>query len=572
MTQLHPDLVRSVFALKYKRDDALAPQTDDELHAWLLEVTGYYVPRAAVVEGHKSPFQLIADFFFNRVTDAVALAGRETGKTTDTALLHLANSRWKPLHETIHYGATGTQASRCDTEYARALASPKYDAERPKRRGKQGGGSEYIAPDGHVAAEILPGTDTQTQGGHPHIVSFDEAEQSKYQPFTNAKGMPSEYRHDGTSDVGQFLTLSTRQYRSGRMQVILDEAQAGGIPIYEWNVFESMEPCDGKDGRHACNGWECPLALWCMGGAPPDGSEEAAEVPHECEEDDLPHGRAVHADGYRSYQQILTVYNRNNRETWEAQHLCIRPESSSLIYSTFSRANAPSPDDVSYYVEGEGRLLLAYDWGWTDNTIVTFIQEVDGLRPDGTMGLAWYVFGELVDNEHDGKWYADRVIERICALPDYEGPSPTHWGQMAAGKRKWPKGGDMPEVWPAVVAGDPSAPQLRNAFRAAGIGARSAKAAKHEVAAGQQVLRAFIASGGGRRLYVDPVACPSTVQALERYGSKRLPDGSYTEMPDPSPENHIYSHPVDALRYLAWVSRRRFGITVDTAEDVIDDE
>ena len=574
MTLARPEIVTMKLAAKRLAERRAAratpdggPTTDEQLHAWLLKSTGYYVPRAAVVEGHRSPFELIADLYFNRITDAVALAGRETGKTTDTALLHLANGRWKPNHETTHFGSTGTQAGRCDTEYGKALRSPSYDAAPPRRRGKQGGGNEYISDDGHVVCEILPGTDTQTQGGHPHLVSFDEAEQSKYQPFENAKGMPSEYRHGDERDVGQFLTLSTRQYRSGRMQAILDTAQADGIPIYEWNVFESMEPCDGKKGRHKCNGWECPLALWCMGGAPPDGSEEAVEVPHECEAKGPAHGRAVHADGYRSYQQILTVFGRNSRETWEAQHLCLRPESSSLIYSTFNRANAPSPEDVSFYVPGDGRLLLSYDWGWTDPTILQFVQEVDGLRPDGTMGLAWYVFDEIVDNEHDGVWYADRVIEKICNLPDYNGPTPKHWDQMKRGRRPWPKISGWPEVWPAVVAGDPSAVQLRNALRASGLGARSPRRVKHEIAQGQQVLRAFIAAGGGRRLYVDPVACPVTVTALERYGAKRLPDGSYGELPDQAAENHVYSHPTDALRYLAWTQRRRFGVTVDNSPD-----
>ena len=573
MTSRPVEARRIVNRIKYRRDvSAGAPQTDDALHAWLLQTTGYYVPRVPVVEGHKAPFQLIADFYFGRITDAVALAGRETGKTADTALLHLANGRWKPGHETIHFGSTGGQADRCNTEYARVLNSPEYDVPIPRHRGKQGGGREYISADGHVVCEILPGTLTQTQSGHPNLVSFDEAEQSHYQAFTNAKGMPSEYRVGDESSVGQFLTLSTRQYRSGRMQAILDEAQADGIPIYEWNVLTSMEPCDGKEGRHACNGWECPIALWCMGGTPPDGSDEAVEVPHACE-DGHPHGRAVHADGYRSYQQILTVFNRNDRDTWEAQHLCIRPEASSLIYSTFrSATNAPSPDDVLYYAPGEGRLLLAYDFGWTDPTIIQFVQEMDGLRPDGTMGLAWYVFDEIVDNEHDGEWYAQRVVEKICALPDYVGPSPEDWARMKTDRMPWPKPGRWPEVWPAVVAGDPSAPQLRSALRAAGVGARGAKSTKHEVAQGQQVLRAFIASGGGRRLYVDPVACPVTVMAFERYGSKRLPDGSYGEMPDPSPANHVYSHPTDALRYLAWPNRRRFGVTVDRTEEGEDDD
>lgn len=561
-----------------------APQTDDELHAYIKEATGYHVPRVAVVEGHSPPFAMIADFFFGRVTDAVALAGRETGKTVDMALLHIANARWKPNHTTTHFGAVMSQATRCATEYRRAVRRSAFDDGRPKERGRLGGGKEFEWPARFGSlCEILPGTEAQTQSGHPHLVSFDEAEQSKYQSFTNAKGMPSEYRHGDRRIVGQFLTASTRQFRGGRMQAILDDATAKGIKVYEWNVLDSMEPCDGQSGRPSCVGWECPIARWCMGGEPPDVDREAydyeppVETPHHCDEDKQrgPHGRVVHADGYRSYEQILAVFNRNDIETWESQHLCIRPESASIIYSTFTNANRPPPTEVSYYVPGEGRLLLGYDWGWTDPTILGFVQEVDGLRPDGTSGIAWYVFDELVDNQHDGGWYATEVVKRLCALEGYEGPTPAEWNRMRLGRLPWPGArgsayAGFPAVWPAVVAGDPSAVQLRQALRAAGIGARSPKRVKHEVAVGQQVLRAYIASGGGRRLYVDPVACPVTVEHLERYGAKRLPDGSYTELPDPSPENHQYSHGTDWLRYLAWANRRRFGVTVDSVTDADD--
>lgn len=81
-------------ALK-KQGKEKGPQTDDELHAWILKYLGMNIPRVAVCEDHQAPFSFIADLYFERVTSAIAMANRGGSKTMSSAILHLLNSLFK---------------------------------------------------------------------------------------------------------------------------------------------------------------------------------------------------------------------------------------------------------------------------------------------------------------------------------------------------------------------------------------------------------------------------------------------------------------------------------------------
>ena len=67
-------------------------------------------------------------------------------------------------------------------------------------------------------------------------------------------------------------------------------------------------------------------------------------------------------------------------------------------------------------------------------------------------------------------------------------------------------------------------------------------------------------------MFIHP-RCATTIERLQNYRARGLDDGSYLDLPDPSAENHQYSHACDSLRYLAWVLRREFGIRTVGADD-----
>lgn len=535
-------------------DPLRRPSTPAELHKWISDELGAHIPRNNVCPDHDAPFAFVADAFLNDISDAVVLGPRSGGKTRSLAHLHTANARWKPGHETTHYGAIMAQANRCRREYDRGIARPVFYDFSITRRGIPGGGYERTWASGSQI-EILPGTEAQTQGPHPHVTTYDELEQGKRQPRENAKATVEAYTDplSGEERVGQYIETSTRVTGLGLMQTALNEAAENKTPIYTWCVLETMRPCDGVSGP-TCKGWSCPIAKWCIG----DG--EAAAL-HVCEDGGV-HGRVVHADGWRSYEQIIAVFTRAGEDTWEAQHLCRKPESKALIYSPFSAANVTEFAD---YIPGAGPIWLSYDWGFTDNTHINLWQVRDGERPDGTRGLALYGFLELVGNQRSERDWVEDIVIAITETEGYDGPTVEEWKLIWQGRAKWPR--PWPDVWPEISAGDPSAVQFRSELRAIGAGlVRDPKLTTHKVVSGQDTLRTLILAGGGRQLYLHP-RCGATIHSLENYRAKMLPDGSFTEKPDPDPANHAFSHGCDGPRYMAWSERRRFGIGTGSSVD-----
>ena len=215
--------------LKHRQaETSQRPIDDDGLDRWLTKITGRHIPRKAVCPDHDAPFAFVSDLFFHNVTDALVLANRGGGKTSDMAGLHLANGRFKGGFETSHIGAIDIQAHRCYAPYCKGLMHPELRA---------------LAPNPHIrftqwsngsSIEILPGTPAQTQGGHPHLVAYDELESGKYQPYENSKAMPMEWRDGEETRLGQFVALSTRVSSMGLMQRALDEALEKGTRVYSW--------------------------------------------------------------------------------------------------------------------------------------------------------------------------------------------------------------------------------------------------------------------------------------------------------------------------------------------------
>lgn len=500
------------------------PDSPDALNDWIQQVTGHRIPAAAVCPGHDAPLDFVWKMFDHKLPEALVLANRAGGKTFNVAALHLANAFHKPGFDTSHIGAIEIQAKRCYSYYTAGLRSDKLRA---------------AAPDPHIRdtvwvngsrIEILPGTEAQTQGGHPHMVTFDELEQGKRQPYENAKSMPVEWRDaNGVRQRGQFLATSTRQTSLGLMQRALDEAAANGIPVITWCLFETMEPCDGKDGRPDCDRATCPLDEWCQ-------------------------GRAVEAKGWRSRDEIIGMFRRVGRDTWEAQHLCLKPDAKALIYAPFSRDNI---SETAEYEPDAGPVWLFADWGFTDPTHICFVQQ---------RGETWYQFDEIVGSNQSERHWVEATIRRIIALPDYAGPTFEEW-QKIWQSNEWPE--VWPAVWPSAVP-DPSAVQFRQEFKAHGITAARPALVKHEVEAGQDVLRAAILSGGELRRYICHPRNVHTIRCLSNYRARELADGSFDPRPDPDPANHAFSHGCDALRYGFWRVRKALGITTGGNDEASD--
>lgn len=526
---LSPQYAASTVALvmeEHRAGPTERPMTPGALHAWFKAITGHDIPRTAVCPHHCAPFDFVSDLFFHEVIDALVLANRGGGKTEDMASLHLANGRFKDGFETSHIGAIDIQAHRCYAYYQRGLMHSEL------RR---------YAPDPHIRnttwtngsfLEILPGTVAQTQGGHPRLVAYDELESGKYQPYENSKGMPSEWDDDGVSRLGQFVALSTRVSGMGLMQRALDEALEKGTKVYEWCIFETMQPC-----TETCADDGCLLYEWT-------------------------NGASINATGWRSHADILSHYRRAGQDMWDAQYLCKKPEAKALIYAPFAPANVT---EEAEYEEGNHPLFVFYDWGFTDSTHIDLVQYRDG---------AFFQFDELVGSNKPERDWVREIVRRVTLLSGYNGPpyepepdpdeKPPGWAPRLCWQGMWLKD-EWPDSWPAVwpdAIGDPSAVQMRAEFKAHGISAAIPKKVKHEVEAGQDVLRAAICSGDGLRRYFIHPRCVKSIESLSRYRARMLADGSFDPRPDPDPANHAWSHGCDSKRYGVWRLRRWLGLEV----------
>lgn len=249
--------------------------------------------------------------------------------------------------------------------------------------------------------------------------------------------------------------------------------------------------------------------------------------------------------GIISDAEIIDARGTLTEAEFSELYLAVPAKTLALIYAPFNATNITERAD---YLPDAGPIYIAYDWGFTDPTAILLCQ-----YRDGTL----HVFDELYGSGRSEADWVQEVVRRVIALPGYEGPTYEEWGTSWR-DGKSPK--QWPNLWPDLAAGDPSAVQLRAEFNRRGIGARKPKYVKHAVTSGQDVLRALIETADEQRhLFVHP-RCTHLIEGFENLRATEHEDGSFAPRPDPAPDNHAYSHAPDAMRYLAWATRRMFNI------------
>lgn len=533
---IYAQLIEAVRAESRQRavDTTKRPQTKEELNDWFADFLGMRLPATAVCPGHDAPLDVAWDIFANRVDEAIVLGSRGGGKTQLLAMVHVANAYWKVYadgsgHVTTHYGSVERQARRAYAHYKGFVARPKV-----KPHVKETSATKSTWKDGSEV-EILPGTEIQTQGPHSYVVSWDELESGLRQPYENARGIPME---DPDGNSGQFITTSTRQKRGGLMQQALDDAPRRGAKVYNFCVWETIIP-----GR---------VPSKCKHTAEQHADHENREA-FDCLQPLSKYTRGLklsHATGWRSLRDVLATFRRMAQDTFETQVLNLRPESGALLYPTFGEANVTTDAE---YVSGRG-LLWGCDSGFNDPTWIGFFQ----LR-----GGALWLFDEVTGAHRTERHWIREGLRRVLQLPDYQGPTLEEWQEYWEGRSAAPR--PWPRVWPHATA-DPTAGHFRRELREHGVGRSPVKKTKHDLLDGQSVLRAAFSSVGVVRFYVHP-RCVTFIKGAESYQSIELPDGSYGELPDPSPSNHAFSHPLDGSRYLAFRYRRELGLVAPGGGD-----
>lgn len=303
----------------------------DGLHLFIKEVFGIHIPNVAIVPGHSSPFDFIADHLFDEFTSALVLANRSGGKTMDFAILDALSVF---LHENIEVATVAAiepQAQRCYSYFkdymTKIPAFAWYVESLTMGRTDMKTG---------CSMQVLIGTVSGVNSPHPQYVFLDEIDLWKWPILQQAFSMAQ-----GKGDIQSKTVLtSTRKYKAGAMQRMINEAGKRGMKFYQWNIWEVVE-------------------------ALPLHDEALMARIYEVFGDELPED--IHkANGFYKWRDLIDKKLQLDKETWEAEWLCSKPGLEGVIY-----ARSMSDDNkVSKHWsprDKRGFVYVAEDFGSSDD-------------------------------------------------------------------------------------------------------------------------------------------------------------------------------------------------------------
>jgi hypothetical protein len=345
------------------------PQTDDELHAWLKYELDIDIPRVAVCPGHDAPFQFLADLFFERIEAALGVANRGGAKTFLVAVLHWLNSRFKPGCESCTFGAIEAQSFRAYSH----LKNWIYDENGNLKTTVVSSLMKETWFTNGSKIEVLGSTPDAVNGPHPSKAHADEIELMRDDTFRESRNMTvSKKLKDGRVLIPQDILTSTRKGPSGRVQQLIDEieeAVAHGYKpprkLYIWCIKETsaqVKNCQIAK-PNLPEGIRCPCDK-IKRGEWEDGSPRTLNQ--------VCNGDFHKSRGWQPYGDIVKQFTENDRETFEAQVLCDKPE--------MRWHYVPTWRDEKHLIRGfrpdpqQGPIFTSVDWGGTNPHAVTWYQ------------------------------------------------------------------------------------------------------------------------------------------------------------------------------------------------------
>ena len=370
--RLSDDELAEMLAAQQELEQRLAengPQNDDELHEWLKFELGVDIPRVQVCDGHDAPFTFLADLFFERIEAALGVANRGGAKTFLVACLHWLNSRFKPGCESCTFGAIEAQSFRA---YAH-LKHWIYDEHGEKRDEVVSSLMKETLFRNGSSIYVLGSTPDAVNGPHPQKAHADEVELMRDDTFRESRNMTvSKKLKNGRTLIPQDILTSTRKGPSGRVQQLIDEIEDaithGYKPprkLYVWCIKETSAQIPNCQIARP----DLPEKLRCPCHTIKRGEWEDG-TPRTLNQ--ICQGEFHKSRGWQPYSDIVKQFTENDRETFEAQVLCMKPEMRWHYVPNWRddrhliRGFLPDP--------GQGPIFTATDWGGTNPHAVTWYQ------------------------------------------------------------------------------------------------------------------------------------------------------------------------------------------------------
>lgn len=295
------------------------------------------IPRYNICKDHQSPFDFVYDAFVGKYKTIIAKANRSGGKTTDFAILDILLSLANNGCEIATLGAIQAQAQRCYRYVQRFIDSNPLFSSRIKDSLMSR--TEW---DTTSIIEVLVATVSGVNSPHPQKLFADEVELMNWFILQQAFNMVK-----SKGDIsGQTVLGSTQKFVGGPMERLLRDGRASNlVGVYEWCIWEVME------------------------------KPQLSQVPYlkEVFGEDLPE-RVMQCEGYFLWEDLIDIHARLDKEIWETEWLCKRPQSGGLVYPHFSDEN----NMITNYVPDPTNVYIFEDYGYgLDNPDVVVLCNVD---------------------------------------------------------------------------------------------------------------------------------------------------------------------------------------------------
>lgn len=422
----------------------------------------------------------------------LGMANRSGGKTFSFAIIALLNTLANDNCESANLGAIQAQANRCYRYMRQFMGRSKVfngfikGEPRIQRTDFINGSSN----------EVLVATMTGVNSPHPQKLAMDEIELIPWVILQEAFSMvQSKGDVKGTTVLG-----STRKFAIGPMQRLIDEGR--NIKLFQWCIWEVMKPL------------------------PKDDPELMERIRVEMV-DILPKDwESLHWDGYYDWEDLLEKWATLDREVWDAQWECKKPDSQGLIYANF---DDEKNIEMAFQLDKVNKQIYIFeDYGASrDHPDVLLFLQVD--LYDQTITI----FDEIYIRTNIG---TDEIIRQATEKMKSHGLSIldiTGWIGDPHG---------LTETQDRINEGLPIMPPLQDGIDIPqDLVDKGVKVSQlYLIKNGIPAVRRFL---GTRRLKITE-NCVELRGEFLSYSRKKLADGTYSSEPEKK-----YDHGMDAVRY-----------------------
>jgi hypothetical protein len=317
--------------------DLLTPCRDrEELWQWARTHLGLQLPRTPMCPGHQAPFDYLASTYFEPARDLVVWGPRGGGKTRLAAAATLLDLLHKPGVAVRVLGGSLEQSLRVWEHLV-----PDLERLAPDLLVRSRSRARRVTLESGSTAAVLTQSQRTVRGQRVQKMRCDEIELFDPRVWQAVAATTKSLTDVNPVVAGVVEALSTYHEPGGLMGQVIERAEAsgpGGPKLITWCILDVIARCPPERDCDSCPLWD------------------------DCG------GRAKHAEGFVSVDDVIAIKRRVSRETWEAELLCRRPTREGRVFPHFSREL-----HVREF-EPRGDLDLGVDFGFRNPFVALWIE------------------------------------------------------------------------------------------------------------------------------------------------------------------------------------------------------